>query len=153
MRSLSRMTALGLALGACIAGACQKAESPGASTGSPQSAAAPAATADPHPPFGVLDTPRESVAVEGGSWGYGWALDDSGVAAVSVSFDGAAPVPAKIGQSFGGVKEAYPAMPGNENAGFIFQVPKLSSGKHSLTVSIVAKDGGHAKLQRQFQVK
>jgi hypothetical protein len=141
---------LGIALVALTAGACQKTESPSSQAAA---SAAPAVQIDPAPPFGVLDTPREGVPVEGGGWGYGWALDDSGVAAVSVSFDGEPAVPAKIGQAFGGVQQAYPNLPGSDRAGFIFLVPKLSPGPHALTVRIVAKDGGSAELKRQVQIK
>jgi hypothetical protein len=38
--------------------------------------------------------------------------------------------------------ESYPGLPRNDKAGFIFGVPKLAPGPHSLTVLIVAKDGG-----------
>jgi hypothetical protein len=154
MKSLIRATTLGLAVTAIAAGACQKSESPGANTDASNStSAAPAPTPDPHPPFGILDVPRENASVDGGGWGYGWALDDSGVAAVSVSFDDGPAVPAKTGQAFGGVKEAYPTLPGNDKAGFVFAVPKLPPGPHSLTVTIVAKDGGQTTLKRQFQIK
>jgi hypothetical protein len=137
-----------LALTVIVAMACQRSESPGAGSGS---VASP--TPDPHPPLGILDVPREDTAVQGGSWGYGWALDDSGIAAVTVSFDGGSGIPAQTGQAFPGVKEAYPNLPDNDKAGFIFGVPKLAAGPHSVIVTIVAKDGGRSELKRQFQIK
>jgi hypothetical protein len=148
MRTISVIAVTSLAVSAC-----QKSENPGASASAPAFSTAPGVTTDPNPPFGLLDTPREGVPVEGGGWGYGWALDDSGVAAVSVSFDGGPAVPAKTGQAFGGVQQAYPNLPGSDRAGFIFAVPRLSSGPHTLTVRIVAKDGGSAELKRQIQIK
>ena len=151
MRPHVKVALLCLTVAATIAAACQKSESPGANAGSATSAALPAA--DAHPPFGILDVPRENTAVDSGSWGYGWALDDSGVASVTVSFDGGPAGPAKTGEVFPGVKEAYPALPDSDRAGFIFAIPKLPPGPHSLTVSIVAKDGGQTTLRRQFQTK
>ena len=148
MKANIRILLLGLGVTA-ITIACQKSESP-----SPSSGAAPAAaSADAHPPFGILDVPRENAAADSGGWGYGWALDDSGIASVSVSIDGGPAAPAKTGEAFPGVKEAYPSMPDNDKAGFIFAIPKLAPGPHSLSVTLVAKDGGQTILRRQFQAK
>jgi len=133
---------------AAMNAACQKSESPAPNAGAP--AAAPA---DAHPPFGMLGSPLENVPVDSGGWGFGWALDDSGIASVAVSFDGGPAAAAKTGDPFPGVKEAYPNFPDNDRAGFIFAIPKLSSGPHSLSVTVVAKDGGQTVLRRQFQAK
>lgn len=125
---------------------CQKTESTGTiETGR--------SAADAHPPFGILNTPGEGSAVPNKSWGTGWALDDSGIFQVTGTADNGAVSPAKIGQSFGGVKEAYPNMPDNDKAGFIFGVPDLPPGPHTLTVEIVAKDGGKVVLTRHFNVQ
>ena len=149
MKTHFQLLVLGFVVAAMTAG-CQKSESTPSSAG----AGAPAgASADAHPPFGILDVPRENVPVDSGGFGYGWALDDSGIASVSVSFDGGGAAPAKIGEAFPGVKEAYPTMPDNEKAGFIFAIPKLATGPHSLSVTLVAKDGGQTILRRQFQAK
>ncbi len=43
-----------------------------------------------HPPFGYLDRPAEGETVAAGAWAFGWALDDSGIAQVTVSADGGA---------------------------------------------------------------
>ena len=37
------------------------------------------------PPFGVIDIPAENTEVAAGSFGLGWALDDSGIAAIQVA--------------------------------------------------------------------
>jgi hypothetical protein len=151
MRSQVKVTLLSFTLTAMVVVGCQKSESPAANAGGPASTAPPAA--DAHPPFGVLDVPRENLAVDSGGWGYGWALDDSGIASVTVSFDGGPAASAKIGDPFPGVKEAYPNLPDSDRAGFIFAIPKLPPGPHSLSVTIIAKDGGQAALGRQFQIK
>lgn len=149
MKANIRVLVLGFGVAAMTA-ACQKSESPSPNAG----AAAPAAaSSDAHPPFGMLGSPLENVPVDSGGWGFGWALDDSGIASVNVSFDGGPAAPAKTGDPFPGVKEAYPNLPDNDKAGFIFAIPKLAPGPHSLTVTLAAKDGGQTVLHRQFQAK
>jgi hypothetical protein len=124
------------------------------------SAAAPAAPATPastsvaqHPPFGFLDAPRENGTVASGSWAYGWALDDSGIAAVTASLDDGPPVSAALGQDFPGVKEAYPTFPSSDKAGFGFGVPSAAAGPHLLVVTFTARDGGTAQIKRHIQIK
>jgi hypothetical protein len=149
MKANIRVLVLGVGVAAMTA-ACQKSESPSPNAGS---AAPAAASSDAHPPFGMLGSPLENVPVDSGGWGFGWALDDSGIASVAVSFDGGPAAAAKTGDPFPGVKEAYPNFPDNDKAGFIFAIPKLSQGPHSLSVTIIAKDGGQTVLRRQFQAK
>ncbi|HJW14057.1 MAG TPA: hypothetical protein VJ776_05145 [Thermoanaerobaculia bacterium] len=106
------------------------------------------------PPFGYIDSPEEGAAVEAGAWGFGWALDDSGIARILVSADGGAGSPAPImGRPHPGVQETYPGYPDSERAGFGFSIPDLAPGLHGLTVTIVAKDGGRAILKRNIQVR
>ena len=140
----------GLVLLIAAAGACGKSEKPAAET--PSAAVAPAPTADPHPPIAILNTPGEGATVENKSWGTGWALDDSGIASVTATFDGGAQVPARIGDPFPGVKEAHPEMPDNDKAGFIFGLD-LPSGPHTVSVEVVAKDGGKLVLTQRFTIK
>ncbi|HEX7251626.1 MAG TPA: hypothetical protein VF376_02010 [Thermoanaerobaculia bacterium] len=144
MKANIRILVLGFGVVAMTA-ACQKSESPSPNVG--------AASSDAHPPFGMLGAPLENVPVDSGGWGFGWALDDSGIASVTVSFDGGPAAAAKTGDPFPGVKEAYPNFPDNDRAGFIFAIPKLSPGPHSLSVTLVAKDSGQTILRRQFQAR
>jgi len=130
---------------------CQKAENPSGGGAEKSPTAAPAATSDP--PTAALDTPREGSTVPNKSWGTGWALDKSGIFQVTATADNGAVAPAKIGQAFPGVVEAYPNMPDNDKAGFIFGVPDLPPGAHSLSVEIVAKNGGKIVLTRRFNVQ
>jgi hypothetical protein len=115
--------------------------------------AVPQPTADPHPPFGMFNTPGERETVPNKSWCTGWALDDSGISRVTGTTENGAVAPAKIDQPFPGVKEAYPNVPGNDTAGFMFQIPDLPPGPHSIKVEIVAKDGGTTFLVRSFNVQ
>lgn len=105
------------------------------------------------PPFGVIDSPQEGASARVGEWGFGWALDDSGVARVLVTFDRGAPTPAAIGMQHPGVAELFPSYPDAARSGFGFIVPPLPPGEHVLTVTIFAKDGGHMALQRPFRIR
>ncbi len=139
-------------LGAAIvltAAGCQKTET--TTSGAATSAGVtPFAAA---PPIAILDTPREGSTVANKSWGTGWALSKSGIFQVTATADNGAVAPAKLGQAFSGVKAAYPDMPDNDTAGFIFGVPDLPAGPHELTVEIVAKDGQKLVLKRKFNVQ
>jgi hypothetical protein len=135
---------------ACLA-ACRKSEST-------QGAAPAMATPTPlqsaeHPPFGFIDTPKEGDAVASGTWCFGWALDDSGVARVDVFLDAGPGVQAVIGKPFPGVKEAYPTYPDSDKAGFGFAMPSATPGPHLLTVIITARDGGKMDLRRHIRIQ
>ena len=139
-----------LVLTIVLGSACGKSEKPAAETAS--TSAAPAPTPDPKPPIAILNTPGEGATVANKSWGTGWALDDSGIASVTATFDGGAQVPARIGDPFPGVKEAHPEMPDNDKAGFIFGLD-LPAGPHTVSVEVVAKDGGKLLLTQRFTIK
>ncbi len=104
-------------------------------------------------PFGFIDAPKENETVAAGSWVYGWALDDSGIASVEVSAETGAPSAAAYGQPHPGIASAYPNYPDANAAGFGFSVPLLPPGEHTLTVTIVARDGGKAELKRRIHVR
>ena len=104
------------------------------------------------PPFGYLDSPQEGAAMPSGGWGFGWALDDSGIRSVTVSADGGPGLPAVTGQPHPGPAEAYPAHPDAARAGFGFTIPALPPGAHTLTVTVVARDGGRLVINRNIQV-
>ena len=131
---------------------CGKSEKPGPAAVT-EVTAAPAPTPDPHPPIAMMNTPGDGATVANKSWGTGWALDDSGIASVTATSETGAVSPARIGQPFPGVKEAYPNLPDNEKAGFIFGVPDLPPGPHTLTIEVVAKDGGKVTMTRRFIVQ
>jgi hypothetical protein len=106
-----------------------------------------------HPPFGIIDRPRENDTVSPGTWGFGWALDDSGIAQVRVSFDDGPVVPTAIHQPHPGVTEAHPGYPETAAPGFGFPVPPLPAGPHTLKVTLVARDGGKTEIQRRIVVR
>ena len=138
---------------AIVAGAgCGKSEKPGPPPVAEVTSSAPAAGPG-SPPIAILDTPREGATVANKSWGTGWALDDSGIFQVTATADNGAVAVAKTGQPFPGVKEAYPNVPDNDKAGFIFEVPDLPPGPHSLKVEILAKDSGKIVITRSFVVQ
>ncbi len=95
----------------------------------------------------------EGETVEAGAWAFGWALDDSGVARVTVSADGGPPIPALSGRPHPGVANVYPGFPDAARAGFGFAVPGLPPGPHTLTVTILARDGGKTSLRRDIQIR
>lgn len=106
-----------------------------------------------HPPFGVIDVPRENDTVSSGSWGFGWALDDSGIAEVRVSFDDGPGVPTVIHQPHPGVRDVHPGYPDSDAPGFGFSVPALGPGPHTLKAVFVGRDGGKTELPRRITVR
>jgi len=106
-----------------------------------------------HPPFGIIDVPRENDTVTSGAWCFGWALDDSGVAQVRVSFDDGPGVPTLIHQPHPGVREVHPSYPDSAAPGFGFAVPPLAAGPHTLKVVFVGRDGGKTEVLRRIVVR
>jgi hypothetical protein len=105
-----------------------------------------------NPPFGYIDTPGEGETVASEAWAFGWALDDSGIARVLLSADGGPTQPVMLGQPHPGVVEVYPNYPGVDKPGFGFGVPALPPGPHTLTLTLIARDGGKAELKRQINI-
>ena len=146
------LAALFVGIGAAGVG-CGRTEKPGPPPVTEVSSSTASPAPGSPPPIAVLDTPREGSTVANKSWGTGWALDDSGIFQVTATADNGAVAPAKLGQPFPGVKEAHPDLPENDHAGFIFALPDLPSGPHTLRVEVVAKDGGKITLTRSFTVQ
>lgn len=134
------------------AAGCGKSERAGPALGSDASSA-PAATPDSRPPLAMFNSPNDGETVPNKSWCTGWALDDSGIFQVTGTLDTGVVAPARTGMPFPGVKEAYPNLPENDKAGFMFQIPDLPPGLHSIKLEVVAKDGGRLSLTRRFYVK
>ncbi len=122
--------------------------------GSTTPGGAPASAGDvAKPPFGFLDTPKEGATVAPESWAFGWALDDSGIAQVTVSSETGVTSPVALNQAFPGVAQTYPAFPNADHAGFGFPLPKVEKGLHTVTVTLIAKDGGRTEIRRQIRVR
>jgi hypothetical protein len=100
------------------------------------------------PPFGYIDLPGEGEQIGSGASVVGWALDDSGVARVTVAVDAGPAAPALYGLAHPGPPKVYRQYPDVERAGFAFSLPALSAGPHTLTVTILARDGGKAVMKR-----
>ena len=147
--SLRWKTLIGVVAAALVLAGCRKSET---ATASAPPAPTPSETLQ-HPPFGFLDVPRENDAMASGSVASGWALDDSGVAGVTVSLDNGPPVAATRGQAFPGVKEAYPTYPGSDKPGFSFAMPSAAAGPHLLVVTITGRDGGKTEIKRHIQIR
>ena len=128
-----------------FASACSRSEAPGSGSPGPSVSTA-------KPPFGFLSAPVENQAVAPGTFVSGWALDESGIAEVSVTFDDGQKPFVKTGVDFPGVRAQYPNYPDTEKAGYIFSIPKMSPGPHTLTVHVKARNGGTTEIQRHFQV-
>jgi hypothetical protein len=105
------------------------------------------------PPFGVIEFPRQDATVAAGSWGFGWALDESGIAEVRLSAPGAPTTMAVLGGDFPGVAQLFPGYPDSGKPGYGFRIPALPPGPHNLTVTMVAKDGGEITLQRRVRIR
>jgi len=149
----------GLGAAAVLLAGCQKSETAGGGA-SPQATAVAGSASSAAPavdaarlPIRVLHVPKEGDTVAAGSWAFGWALDDSGIAQVTVVSDTGLTAPVATGQSFPGVAQTYPNYPDPDKAGFGFEIPKLPPGPHVLTVTFVAKDGGRLEIKRHVQVK
>lgn len=155
----------GVGLAAILVAGCQKSENASGATSAAEPTVAPSTSAQAatgaaapvgdtsKPPFGFLDMPKEGATVAPASWAYGWALDDSGIATVTVASETGATSPVALGQPFPGVAQSYPGFPGSDKAGFGFPVPKLEPGIHTLTITVTAKDGGKTDIRRQIRVR
>ncbi len=154
---------VGVGVTALLLSGCQKTENAGTTTETaPAATTAGAAGATPagapagnasKPPFGFLHTPMEGATVAPASWAFGWALDDSGIAQVTVTAETGVTSPVAMNQTFPGVAQTYPGFPNTERAGFGFPVPKVDPGLHTLIVTFIANDGGRTEIRRQIRVK
>lgn len=153
---------LGLGMTALLLSACQKSENAGASDSAPAATSATALGTTPaaapagdtsKPPFGFLHTPQEGATVTPASWAFGWGLDDSGIAQITVSSETGVTSPVALNQTFPGVAQSYPNFPNTDRAGFGFPIPKVDPGLHTLTITLIAKDGGRTEIRRQIRVK
>jgi hypothetical protein len=133
---------------------CQKEGAGGSASGAGQVAAAPApAATEVRPPMAFLDSPAENGVAGSSASVVGWALDESGIAQVIVAVDSQNPTNAALGLPHPGVADAHPGIAGNDRAGFSIEIPGLSTGSHSLSVTVLAKSGGRTEIHRSFEVR
>lgn len=105
------------------------------------------------PPFGVIDFPTEDAEVAAGAWGYGWALDDSGIAEIRVATELGPATPGVPGGRRPDIPGAHPEYADAANSGFGFLVPAVPPGPHTLTLTLVARDGGERVLTRRIRIR
>ena len=105
------------------------------------------------PPFGVIQVPAEGQTIPPGFWGFGWALDDSGIAEIRVSTELGPAGIAQIGANWPGLAAAYPEYVDAGSGGYGFIVPGVPPGPHTLIVTLVGRDGGQAALRRRVVVR
>jgi hypothetical protein len=105
------------------------------------------------PPFGVIDGPAERAEVAPGSFGLGWALDDSGIARVEVASELGPATPGTVGGPRPDVPAVFPGYADAASSGFGFLVPELPPGPHTLFITLVAKDGGRTVLTRRIRIR
>ena len=80
-------------------------------------------------------------------------MDDSGILEVRVSADGMPAGLAHYGFPHASATAAHPDYPDSARPGFIFAVPRLAPGKHTLVFTFVARDGGRTELPRGIVVR
>jgi hypothetical protein len=105
------------------------------------------------PPFGVIDIPADNAEVAAGSFGLGWALDDSGIAEIRVATELGPGTPGVVGGPRPDIPAVYPDYSSAANSGFGFAVPSVPPGPHTLKITIVGKDGGQTVLERRVRVR
>ena len=104
-------------------------------------------------PFGVVDHPLENAEVTAGEWSFGWALDDSGIARVTVSAEGVPRIDCAVHSPYPGVDAVYPGYSEAKMPGFGCPVPKLPAGPRVLLYELIANDGGTTTLRRPVRVR
>jgi hypothetical protein len=104
------------------------------------------------PPFGVIHVPAEGQTVAAGSWGMGWALDDSGIAEIRIATELGPAGLAQLGGRWPGLAENFPDFPDAAHGGYGFEVPVVPPGPHILSVTLVARDGGVTEMKRPIVV-
>ena len=104
------------------------------------------------PPFGMIQVPAEGTTAAAGSWGFGWALDDSGIVEIRIGTELGPAGLAQLGGRWPGLVENFPEFPDAARGGYGFEVPRVAPGPHVLTVTLVARDGGITVLKRSILV-
>lgn len=104
-------------------------------------------------PFGVVERPLENAEVSPGEWSFGWALDDSGMAGVTVRVEGGTPVPCAIHTPFPGVEALYGKYPDAKLPGFGCPVPAAPEGSRVLLYELVGNDGGRTIVKRAVRMR
>jgi hypothetical protein len=98
---------------------------------------------DYSPPLMYLDQPVAQAKLSGTVHLYGWAIDDTGVAAVSLSVDGKSMGNITYGTPRPDVQKAYPWGVANGGYETMLDTTRLTNGPHVLTVRATDQTGNH----------
>ena len=92
--------------------------------------------------------------VSTGDWHGGWALDDSGIAEIRIASELGPAGSALLHMRHPGLATNYPdfAEAAEDRAGFGFPIPNLPPGPHTLTITVIANDGGVTVVTRSITV-
>ncbi len=104
------------------------------------------------PPFGVIHFPEEGQRVAPGFWVFGWALDDSGIAAVRVGTELGDSGAGQVGATWPGLADVFPDYREPGNGAYGVPLPDVAPGPHTLRITLVARDGGETVLERPIVV-
>jgi hypothetical protein len=100
----------------------------------------------------VIHVPEEGQRVAPGFWVFGWALDDSGIAAVRVGTELGETGEGQIGGKWPSLADVFPDYQEPGNGGYGFPLPELPPGPHTLRITLVGRDGGETVLERRIVV-
>jgi hypothetical protein len=103
-------------------------------------------------PFAGIEFPGP---VSPGQWHGAWALDDSGIAEVRISSERGEEGSALLHMRMPGLAETFPDYDEAKDGrgGFGFPIPDLPPGRHVLTFTLIANDGGRTVIQRTVEIR
>ena len=101
-----------------------------------------------------LEEPQDASLYSGISNLRGWAVAESGIAAIEIDIDGTYAFNVPMGGARGDVANAYPDYPGSDLSGFsmAFNYKGLESGEHVVTARAISNDGNIATRDATINV-
>ena len=101
-----------------------------------------------------LEEPRDAALYSGISNLRGWAVAESGIAAIEIDIDGTYAFNVPMGGARGDVANAYPDYPDSDLSGFsmAFNYKGLESGEHVVTARAISNDGNIATRDATINV-
>ena len=101
-----------------------------------------------------LEEPQDASLYSGISNLRGWAVAESGIAAIEIDIDGIYAFNVPMGGARGDVANAYPDYPGSDLSGFsmAFNYKGLQTGEHVVTARAISNDGNIATRDATINV-
>ena len=101
-----------------------------------------------------LEEPKDAALYSGISNLRGWAVAESGIAAIEIDIDGTYAFNVPMGGARGDVANAYPDYPDSDLSGFsmAFNYKGLESGEHLVTARAISNDGNIATRDATINV-